>query len=375
MRKGFWTVLAHIFFLSSILFVPYPYFIFRFQKIISEFIFLPIIKLYSRWSGAPANTSSIDSDSVAMHWLFSILFAGSIFIALLVFSTDKWRKISLHYLGYASLLIRLFLIFHLAKYGADKLFLNQFYTPEANILFTEFGKLDPDILYWSVMGLSPGYSIFLGLAEVAAAALLCFGKTKNAGLILAIGILANVVAVNVGFDISVKLFSSLLLCIAIFLFFIRNEPSGKLFVAVHPIIKYSLTIFLSLVLLIEIAFPLILVKNNKPNGFAGGYEVVRQTDANPTVSGMKRFFIHKDGYFIVENNAGQFTDYKLLINEETTQFFLRDYEGRGQKINFIRSAGDSVLQLISDSSGAAFNCIGRKINTTDLPSLKHKRHF
>jgi len=37
----------------------------------------------------------------------------------------------------------------LLNYGTDKLFLEQFYKPDANILFTPLGFLDSDILFWS----------------------------------------------------------------------------------------------------------------------------------------------------------------------------------------------------------------------------------
>ena len=52
-----------------------------------------------------------------------------------------------------------------AGYGVQKLLMQQFFTPEANTLYTPLGRLDKDILFWTTMGLSRGYNIFLGVVE------------------------------------------------------------------------------------------------------------------------------------------------------------------------------------------------------------------
>src|SRR5205085_9499653 len=104
-----------------------------------------------------------------------------------------------------------YLCLQLLKYGVDKIFKNQFYLPEPNTLFTPAGMLDKDILYWSTMGTSYGYNIFLGSLEIAAALFILIKRTRLIGLLLSLGILINVTEVNFGFDISVKLFSLFLL--------------------------------------------------------------------------------------------------------------------------------------------------------------------
>ena len=58
------------------------------------------------------------------------------------------------------------------------------------------------------------------LLEILAAVLILIKRTRLMGLLLSLGILINVVAVNFGFDISVKLFS-------LFFFFFEVESSHR----------------------------------------------------------------------------------------------------------------------------------------------------
>jgi hypothetical protein len=89
--------------------------------------------------------------------------------------------------------------------------------PEPNLLFTPLGQLDKDILYWSTMGSSYGYNLFLGCTELLTGVLLFFRKTRAIGALAAVFICANIVAVNFSFDISVKLLSSFLLLLSLFI--------------------------------------------------------------------------------------------------------------------------------------------------------------
>ena len=106
------------------------------------------------------------------------------------------------------------LALQLLVYGFDKVFKHQFYLPEPNTLYTPLGLLPPDLAYWSVMGASRSYSVFAGLLEVLPGLLLLWGRTRLLGGLLALAVLANVLALNVGFDISVKLWSGFLLGLA-----------------------------------------------------------------------------------------------------------------------------------------------------------------
>jgi hypothetical protein len=72
-------------------------------------------------------------------------------------------------------------------------------------------------LLWSFMGASAAYTAFTGLAEVTAAILLTMRRTALLGSLLAAGVMTNVVMLNFCYDVPVKLYSSHLLLMALFI--------------------------------------------------------------------------------------------------------------------------------------------------------------
>lgn len=102
-------------------------------------------------------------------------------------------------------------------YGFAKVFCVQFPAPSNVIMSRMLGDFAPDDLLWTFMGASRGYQIFAGVTEVLGAALLAFRRTTTLGALILVGVLANVVALNVFYDVSVKLWSATLLATAAFL--------------------------------------------------------------------------------------------------------------------------------------------------------------
>jgi len=88
-------------------------------------------------------------------------------------------------------------------------------------------------LLWSFIGYSTAFNVFIGLAEATGGILLLFRKTTTFGSLVCITVLCNIVAMNFCYDVPVKLFSSNLLLMAIFIvvpdmqrlinFFFRNK--------------------------------------------------------------------------------------------------------------------------------------------------------
>src|SRR4029077_19764906 len=86
------------------------------------------------------------------------------------------------------------------------------------------------------IGSSYTYTVVAGIFEILPAVLLLFRRTRIIGAIIATAVMTNVVLINFGFDISVKLFSCflLLLCVIVaspglkklFDLFIANRPVG-----------------------------------------------------------------------------------------------------------------------------------------------------
>jgi len=125
----------------------------------------------------------------------------------------------LHYdklLYWLIVLVRYYLALSMISYGFAKIFQTQFPFPYLQRLVQPFGDASPMGLVWTFMGYSTGYNLFTGLAEALGGFFLLFRRTATFGALLSVAVLANIVALNFFFDIPVKLFSSHLLFMAIF---------------------------------------------------------------------------------------------------------------------------------------------------------------
>lgn len=100
-------------------------------------------------------------------------------------------------------------------YGVVKLVGLQFRDLGLTELVTSYGDSSPMALLWRFMGHSRAYTIATGVVEIAGGALLLSRKTVTLGALLTTAALANVVALNMTYDVPVKLFSTHLLVIAL----------------------------------------------------------------------------------------------------------------------------------------------------------------
>jgi hypothetical protein len=117
--------------------------------------------------------------------------------------------------------LRVYVRFALAaamlSYGAYKVIPSQFALPFPSQLVETFGEASPMGLLWKFMGASSAYTIFAGAGEMLSGFLLCFRRTALAGALVGFGVMSQVVVLNFSYDIPVKLYSSHLLAMAVFL--------------------------------------------------------------------------------------------------------------------------------------------------------------
>jgi len=117
--------------------------------------------------------------------------------------------------------LRVYVRFELAAviigYGAYKVIPEQFGTPFPSDLVQPIGESSPMKLLWTFMGASIPYVIFTGAAEMLGGLLLVARRTTLLGALVCIGVLSNVVLLNLSYDVPVKLYSSHLLLMAVFL--------------------------------------------------------------------------------------------------------------------------------------------------------------
>lgn len=113
--------------------------------------------------------------------------------------------------------IRYYLAYYLLVYGSVKVIQLQFPSPSLYRLTETYGASSPMGLAWTFVGLSKGYNLFIGSAELLGGLLLFFRRTTLLGALMAMTVMANVVVMNFAFDIPVKLFSLELLLMALYL--------------------------------------------------------------------------------------------------------------------------------------------------------------
>ncbi|WP_141618851.1 DoxX family membrane protein [Myxococcus sp. AB036A] len=113
--------------------------------------------------------------------------------------------------------VRYVLAMSMLSYGLAKLFKSQFPFPSPERLAQPLGDFSPMGLLWNFMGYSTGYNVFTGGAEFLGGCLLLFRRTTTLGALVVAGVMVNVVALNFFYDVPVKLYSSHLLLMSLFL--------------------------------------------------------------------------------------------------------------------------------------------------------------
>lgn len=159
------------------------------------------------------------ADANAGYIQLLLIFVVSIFATILwsIFDRRRTDYRALH--EYLRVYFRYALAFNMLAYGWDKVLALQFSwsLPEPQRLAEPLGSYSPFALMWTFMGYSKPYTIFAGLGEVAGGMLLFFRRTTTLGAIIVAFVMANVVMMNFSYGVPVKIFSSTLLLLAIFL--------------------------------------------------------------------------------------------------------------------------------------------------------------
>jgi uncharacterized membrane protein YphA (DoxX/SURF4 family) len=115
------------------------------------------------------------------------------------------------------LYVRLSLGAALLLYGAGKIFEVQFPQPNFYKLLEPLGDFSPMSLLWSFTGASRGYGLFTGCVMMFGGILLFIPRLTTLGALVGLGVFSNIFALNVAYDVPVKLYSFHLLLVCFFL--------------------------------------------------------------------------------------------------------------------------------------------------------------
>ncbi len=153
-------------------------------------------------------------------WNYVQLFIITVlaFMGCIIWSIADWRKKNYNRWLYWLLVgVRYYLAYSLIAYGSFKIFKTQFPAPSIGRLTETYGQSSPMGLAWTFLGYSKAYNYFMGIAEAGGGLLLLFRRTAIFGVLLSMIVTANIVAINFCFDVPVKLYSSTLLLMSLFI--------------------------------------------------------------------------------------------------------------------------------------------------------------
>lgn len=385
-----------LFLISGIVFIPFTFLFHQIQLKTTQFVFGNSVDLIANTLGKTLVIKDFSSDSIQLYVLclflslLSFLTAGIIVISKKNVLMNKISAVSKNIAVY-------YLAWVLFKYGMDKIFKTQFYLPEPNLLYTNLGQLDKDILFWSTMGSSYTYNLFMGFIEVIPAILLIFKNTRSLGLILSFGVLLNVFFINLSFDISVKLFSGFLLLINLYLLkstfvilweiFIQNKTNLKHEQHQQKITRFNgfiLKSILILVILFDTLSPYFKSKNFNDDlaerpFLHGSYTLERIIQNNDTLTSfnipIKRIFIHRDSYMIMQNQQDEMVDFKMTLNEKHNSLQLTDYDSKQQVLRYSYNKSKDELTLEYTKSANRLTLICKRIDWRRLPLMRKQFHW
>jgi uncharacterized membrane protein YphA (DoxX/SURF4 family) len=160
------------------------------------------------------NTASGSKDTVTAY-VQVLCYAVTAAVATIIWSLLDRQRPNYEWLHkWFMVYLRLILACTMIPYGVVKLLPSQFPPPSLSKLLQTYGDSSPMGLLWTFMGTSRSYTFFGGATEVLAGILLVIPRLATLGALVCIGVMSNVLMLNLGYDVPVKLGSIHLLLMA-----------------------------------------------------------------------------------------------------------------------------------------------------------------
>lgn len=225
----YWSTLQKVafrfFFIFFILYVFFnPNGVIPFVDKVFEFYIEPFHKLVP-WLAAhvlhiakPVTIVPTGSGDTTYDYLIMLLIATLTLIGTVIWSvTDRNTRNYNKLFYWLTVVVRYYVGITMISYGFYKVIKLQFPSPGLGRLVEPFGNSSPMGLAWTYMGYSVGFNYFTGLAEISVGLLLFFRKTSTLGAIVGLVVAGNIMAINYCFDVPVKLLSTTLVVMSMFL--------------------------------------------------------------------------------------------------------------------------------------------------------------
>ncbi|SHM50361.1 hypothetical protein [Mucilaginibacter sp. OK098] len=221
---------------------------------------LHLAKPITAFTGGSGDTTY---DYVILLFLTTLSAFGAIIWSITDRKTRNYNKL----LYWLTVIVRYYVAITMVSYGSAKIIKLQFPSPSLGRLIEPVGNMSPMGLAWTYMGYSVGFNYFTGFAELITGLLLFFRKTTTLGAIVGLVVAGNIMAINYCFDVPVKLLSTALVFMCLFLmirdttrlinFFFRNRETLPSNLSPHRFKAKWKNITLTVVKYLLIAFALL----------------------------------------------------------------------------------------------------------------------
>jgi hypothetical protein len=152
-------------------------------------------------------------DWIAAGWLLAI----SGVVALAWTAVDRKGRSDARWYAWFRVFMRFALGATMIQYGFIKVVPLQMPYPQLRRLVEPFGNFSPMGVLWYSIGAAPAYETLVGCAEALGGTLLFFPRTALLGTLVCLADVVEVFALNMTYDVPVKLFSFHLILMSLFL--------------------------------------------------------------------------------------------------------------------------------------------------------------
>ncbi|MGC4034924.1 MAG: hypothetical protein QM764_03110 [Chitinophagaceae bacterium] len=289
------------------------------------------------------------------------------------------------------------------SYGILKLFALQMYFPNLSQLATPLGDFLPMRLSWMFIGYSAPYQVFSGIMETIVGLLLLYRRTATAGALMAVAVFTNVMLLNLSYDIPVKIYSTQIVILSLYLvanessrllaFFVSNKQAQPSALYNFPLRKKWMRISRIALKLLFIILTVGLQFYNMKAYYKQLHTVAVKQPIQQGVYAVNKFVLNND---TVQSNYTDSLRWQDVIFDQSKQgsiktadtayrqrykraYFFYEFDSAGQNLSFKKFQGDSLLIAsfrfeLPDSNTVWLR--GRQHNDSLFVELKRtNRHF
>ncbi|MDB5146776.1 MAG: hypothetical protein JWQ57_796 [Mucilaginibacter sp.] len=180
--------------------------------------FIPWIAKNVLHMAQPITVFTNGSGDTTYDYLIVLFISVVSLIGMVIWSVADRKARGYNKLFYwVCVILRYYVGITMLSYGFVKIIKLQFPGPTPGRLLQSFGNASPMGLAWTYMGYSTGFNYFTGIAEVSCGLFLFFRKTTTLCSVLGLVVAGNIMSINYCFDVPVKLLSTFLVSMSIFL--------------------------------------------------------------------------------------------------------------------------------------------------------------